>query len=161
MHPSISAVRGILQVTTALFEKALGGLDRAALVRRTVPGGNPVIWIAGHMAASRFSMASLLGEPLASPLGPTFAKGAQVPGEADLPEAAQVLAVWRDVSPIVLDRLAQATAERLAAPYPRRLPLDDNSVLGAITFLTYHEGYHIGQLALIRKALGLPGLVDG
>jgi hypothetical protein len=27
-----------------------------------------------------------------------------------------------------------------------------------VAFLAHHEGYHLGQLGLIRKALGLPSL---
>ncbi len=161
MNSSLAAVAGILKLNTMLFEKALGGLDRAALLRRPVVGANPPLWIAGHLVGSRFSIAAMLGEAAQSPLPPVFAKGAQVPPDADLPEPDQVLSAWRGISPVVLARLAEATAEQLAAPSPRRLPLEDNNVLGAITFLTYHEGYHIGQLAMVRKGLGLPGLVDG
>jgi hypothetical protein len=28
-------------------------------------------------------------------------------------------------------------------------------------FFAYHEAYHIGQMAYVRKWLGYPGLVDG
>jgi uncharacterized damage-inducible protein DinB len=33
------------------------------------------------------------------------------------------------------------------------------TVADLATFLVAHESYHVGQLAYIRKALGLPGLV--
>ena len=55
-------------------------------------------------------------------------------------------------------RLAQLTDAELDTPSPRKLPIADASVLGAIGFLACHEAYHIGQLALVRKALGLGGL---
>lgn len=56
--------------------------------------------------------------------------------------------------------MAEATDMQLAAPAPRALPIADKSVLGALTFLTYHEGYHLGQIALLRKALGVTRLID-
>ena len=32
------------------------------------------------------------------------------------------------------------------------------TVLGAITFLTQHDGYHLGQIALHRRYLGLDAM---
>jgi hypothetical protein len=160
LNPSVVPVLEIIKLDTKLFEKALGGLDRQALVRPAVEHANPVIWIAGHLASARFGMAALLGEKRASPLAPVFGKGAQVPEEAALPQVDEVLAAWREISEILPTRLAEATEAQLAAPSPRRFPGGDQSVLGGLAFLTYHEGYHLGQLALIRKSLGLPGLVD-
>jgi uncharacterized damage-inducible protein DinB len=34
--------------------------------------------------------------------------------------------------------------------------VSDGSVLGAVAFLAQHESYHMGQLGLLRKALGYP-----
>ena len=160
MNPSVTPVLEILKLDTRLFEKALGGLDRQALVRRTLEHANPLIWIAGHLAGARFGMAAFLGEKRASPFA-GFGRGATVPDEAALPEAEAVLAAWREISEILTQRLAEATDAQLAAPSPKRFPIDDGSALGALTFLTYHEGYHLGQMSLIRKGMGLPGLVDG
>jgi hypothetical protein len=160
LNPSVLPVLEILKLDTRLFEKALDGLDRQTLVRRTVEHANPIIWMAAHLAGARFGMAAFLGERRAFPLA-GFGKGATVPDEDALPQADVVLAAWREISEIVTKRLAEATDVQLAAPSPKRFPIADGSVLGALTFLTYHEGYHFGQLSLVRKSLGLPGLVDG
>jgi hypothetical protein len=159
LDPSIQTVSEIIRLDTGLFEKALDGLTREMLLRRVVSGANPLIWIAGHLAGARFSMASLLGEQRPSPLGPAFAKGATVPEDSALPQAAEVLAIWRTITEVVTVRMAAATAEQLAQPSPRRFP-GVQHVLGGLTFLAYHEGYHLGQMALIRKGLGQGGLVD-
>ncbi len=129
-------------------------------MRPAVEHANPVIWIAGHLVGTRFGMAAMLGEKRTSPLPPVFGRGAQVPDEASLPQLDQVLAAWREISEILPGRMSEATEAQLAAPSPKRFPGNDRSVLGGLTFLTYHEGYHIGQLSLIRRSLGLPGLVD-
>jgi len=34
-----------------------------------------------------------------------------------------------------------------------------HTVADQIAFLTMHDTYHVGQLAYVRKALGLPGVV--
>ena len=160
MTPSLVPIVEILELDTRLFEKALADLDREALVRRIVANSNPIIWIAGHLTWARFSMAGLLDAKLTFPFPPVFGRGAVLGDEASLPHADEVLSAWRDVSDILADRLSEATEAQLMAPSPRPLPIGDKTILGMIAFLTYHEGYHIGQLALLRKALGLSGLVD-
>jgi hypothetical protein len=150
----------IVKLDTRLFEKALGGLDRGVVVRRLVEHGNPMIWIAAHLAWARCGMASMLGDKPPFPLPDAFGRGAVVPEEAKLPQTEHVLAAWRDVSDVLTKRLTEASGAQLAAPAPRSFPIADKSVLGGIAFLLYHEGYHIGQMALMRKSLGLPGLVD-
>ena len=45
------------------------------------------------------------------------------------------------------------------APAARNFPTGAKSVLGGMGFFAHHGAYHIGQVALIRKSLGLGGLV--
>lgn len=49
----------------------------------------------------------------------------------------------------------------LDEPAPQRYPGGDPSVLGALAFLVQHDSYHLGQLALLRRAHGLPAMRDG
>jgi hypothetical protein len=39
------------------------------------------------------------------------------------------------------------------------LPNGDKTVRGAILFYTYHEAWHLGQIAYARKGMGMDGLV--
>ena len=160
MNAAAKPVLEVLRLNTALFEKGLSGLEPADAERRVVLGSNPIIWIAGHLAWARFGMSSMLGEPLPSPWGSVFAKGAKPDESPTLPSPEDVLSRWREVSRQLDERLSKATPEQLGAAAPRPFPIGDKSVLGALTFLTYHEGYHLGQMAMIRKALGLSRLVD-
>ena len=57
--------------------------------------------------------------------------------------------------------LAAMAAEDLAAPVPeqfRRPPLT-GSVGDALVRLHYHEGYHNGQIGLLRRLAGKPGAI--
>jgi hypothetical protein len=160
LSTSTTPLLEIVKLDTRLFEKALAGLDRPTLVRRLVEHANPIVWIAAHMAWARHGMASMLGEKPPFALAGLFGRGAAVPAEADLPQADQVLAAWREISEVLVKRLTEASEAQLGAPSPRAFPIADKSILAGLTFLLYHEGYHFGQLALMRKSLGLPGLVD-
>jgi uncharacterized damage-inducible protein DinB len=39
-----------------------------------------------------------------------------------------------------------------------KFPIEDNTKFGALTFMVQHETYHIGQLGILRRALGLPAM---
>jgi hypothetical protein len=160
VDPLVASLAGIVELNNSLFAKALDGLDRRAQLARLGDGGSPIIWIAGHLVSARVGMASLLGEPRPAPWGGMFGRGAQVPEDSLLPQAEEILSAWGEASEVLVARLNAATAAQLAAPSPRNFPISDKSVVGGLTFLVYHEGYHLGQLTTLRKAQGLPGLVD-
>jgi hypothetical protein len=161
MNPSLVPLLDLLKLDTGLLERAIDGLQREQLLRRIPQGANPMLWIAGHLTSVRFGMATLLGEARTRPWGTMFGRGVPVPEDAALPQAAEVLSEWRTISEAVVRLMTAATDAQLAAPSPRPFPIADKTILGAVTFLVYHESYHLGQMALIRKGLGLPGLVDG
>jgi hypothetical protein len=56
-------------------------------------------------------------------------------------------------------RLEEIGDAELSAKCPRDFPIADKTMRGAITFLAYHEGYHVGQMAYLRKLLGKGQLV--
>jgi hypothetical protein len=161
MHPSIVPTSQIFGVTTSLYEKAIAGLDRDTLVRRPGEGCNPLLWIAGHLASSRYGLAALLGVQRQNPLGKVFFRGVALGDLSALPDIGPIQEAWREASALVMSRLEELTESELSAPSPRPFPVSDGSIRGAITFLAYHEGYHVGQMSYLRRWLGLPGLVDG
>jgi hypothetical protein len=62
---------------------------------------------------------------------------------------------WRTVSSALADRLATLTAAELDTRAAQSFPVHDESLLGGIAFLQQHESFHIGQLAYLRRLLGL------
>ena len=160
MHPSVVPISQIFGVSTALYEKALAGLDRETLLKRPAAGTNPILWIAGHLASGRYGLATALGRQREVPWGRLFFRGAVLDDLSALPEIGPIQEAWRDISAVVMSRLEELTEADLSGPSPRSFPIPDGSLHGAITFLAYHEGYHVGQMAFLRKWLGFPGLVD-
>jgi uncharacterized damage-inducible protein DinB len=55
--------------------------------------------------------------------------------------------------------LAALTDADLAKPSTRPFTPAVKTLADQIAFLTMHDTYHVGQLAYVRKALGLPGVV--
>src|SRR6267154_1137403 len=72
MSSSLAPVEQLYAFNTRLYEKALEGLDRDQSLRQPTPNGNPILWIAGHLASSRFGIAAMLGHERPIPWSKVF-----------------------------------------------------------------------------------------
>jgi DinB superfamily len=159
MTSSLTPIAQLYGFNTGLFERALDGLDREQSLARPLPHGNSILWIAGHLASTRFGIARMLGREQPVPWGKVFHRGATADDAAALPELSIVLQGWRDISAVLVPRLLEITDAELEAPAPRAFSIDDKTLRGAVTFLAYHEGYHLGQISYVRRGFGLSGLM--
>ncbi|MFI5183298.1 MAG: DinB family protein [Vicinamibacteria bacterium] len=160
MHASIAPTVQLFGITSFLYDKALEGLDQKALLARPAEFTNPIVWIAGHLAYSRTALARTLGVSRDLPWPELFARGTAAVAPEAYPDIALIRAAWTLASANLMARYEELTEEELAAPAPRSLPIADKSIRGGISFAAFHESYHVGQMAYIRKWLGFPGLVD-
>jgi len=159
MNPRLVPIASLLRYSEALFETSLSGLTREQGLLRSGDGTNPVFWIAAHLVTTRSGLGLMIGLELPRPWGTRFTRGSELSDLATIPEADEIRAAWTSVSGPLASRLAQLTDEELDAPAPRAFPIEDKSLLGGVGFLAYHEAYHVGQMAFVRKALGLGALV--
>ncbi|MGI8785984.1 MAG: DinB family protein [Acidobacteriota bacterium] len=146
-------------VSSGLYQKAVDGLSRKELLARCGENSNPIIWLAGHLAYSRCGIITLAGAPRELPWIKLFGRGSQVADIENYPDISEILTVWDDVTPALMRRFEELSDAELGAPAPRKFPIEDGSLGGALTFLAYHEAYHVGQMAYIRKWLGHGGMV--
>ena len=160
MDPIIAPSVAIFGLNQRLLEKAVDGLSTEQLLSGVSEASNPILWIAGHLANTRFGLCAMLGRKLHRPWGDVFNRSATRPAADGYPELSVIRGAWTEVSPVLMSRFEELTDAELLAPSPRRFPIPDNSMRGVIPFLAYHEGYHLGQISYIRKCLGLAGLMD-
>jgi DinB superfamily len=151
----------IFGMNTALLAKAFDGVGDDQLWHRPSQENNPMLWIAGHMVVTRASMLQLLGSPIDTGWGRLFARGAALGGEEAYPAKAAVMTMHAEVASRVQATLAGLSAIQLAreatvGPKPGSV----RTVGDQLGFFAMHDSYHLGQLAYIRKALGLSSLVD-
>jgi len=162
MDPVIAPSVALYAVNSRLFEKGLEGLSRDQLLMCPSEASNPFLWIAGHLANTRFGLAAMVGRKQHRPWGDMFNRSATRPAAAEAYPAMTVIrTAWDEVTAVLVPRFEELTDTELSARSPMAFPLQDGSLRGAIAFLAHHEGYHLGQMAYIRKSLGFPGLVDG
>jgi uncharacterized damage-inducible protein DinB len=154
MTSALAPVAEIYALDTTLLANCFTGVSDAQAATRVLVGTNSMAFVAAHVIDARFYAATLLGRTVPNPLEATLGAVERIEDVTSMPPAAELLEMWTSISNVLAGALESASAERLEAPSPRRFPVRDGSVLGALTFLAQHESYHVGQLALLRKALG-------
>jgi uncharacterized damage-inducible protein DinB len=157
MHPSVAPLALVLRLNTELFLNCLTGLDDASAVRRVTERTNSIAFLATHLVDTRHYTAGVLGAPLPSPLPPAVARARSLDEAGPLPCLADLAAAWEAVSAHLAVRVERLDTAFLAQP-AGAFPGSDGTVLGALAFLVQHESYHIGQMALLRRQVGLPAM---
>lgn len=140
-----------------IFPKCHEGLTAEEWQRRPGDLSNSVLWIVGHVVWARSRAIALLGGSWSAPWLPLFERGVKRTDTAQYPSAEEVVQAWKDVSESLTAALENATEEALAAP--AKPPSMDGKVSGMVNFLAYHETYHVGQAAYLRRWLGHEGPV--
>ena len=133
------------------LEQSVRRLDDRAL-RHRVGRANSLLWTAGHVTVGRLRLLTMLGEDVDVPWTDVVGRGADEVGDR-LPSLPEVLGRWQESAGLLFERLSELSDEDLDTGTSLALPGSDGSLLGTITYYAFHEAYHIGQLAVIRKAL--------
>jgi hypothetical protein len=126
---------------------------------------NPGIWILGHMSYSAPSIVfGALDEPLPLPenWGDMFSIGSKLADDLHkYPPLAEVRQVVIDSQKATLERIRKLSDDDLLAPVGPKWAIFKwmKTIRDAVGFSVIHESNHCGQLMLLRKLLGKPGLI--
>ncbi len=148
----------IFRLNTGLLRHALAGVDDASARRQLHPAINPIAFLVIHLLDARFSMARMIGAPAENPPQATWDAAASSDARPGVPPLEELLALWHGVSTAPAEREPRLLAADRAAPAPHPFPVTHPSVCGGPAFLLQHESYHLGQLGLLRRMLGLPAM---
>ena len=154
MDQAIAHVLGLMDVVDNLYAKALHGLDPSELTRAPSSQSNPMVWMAGHLAQSRVRLARLLGVQQEVPWPSLFQRGAPPPENEGYPALADIRRAWDDAGKALRARLKAMNEAELFGDLEVKIPSTDGTLRGAIVFALFHEGYHVGQMGYVRRALG-------
>jgi len=159
MLTELLALHEIFRLNTGLLRNALAGVDDASARRKLHPDINPVAFLVIHLLDARFSMARMIGAPAENPHQAAWDAASSFDALPGVPPLEELLALWLRVSTALAERWPRMTAADLAAPASHPFPVADPSRLGGLAFLLQHESYHLGQLGLLRRMLGLPAMI--
>jgi len=140
----------------ALFRNLEGVTHEESLISPE-PAGNCLNWVLGHILATRNRLLPLVGVEPIWPRENAFLYSGRDEAQWSTTRAFHLDAIKTDLARSqqqLLAALDNLPASALSTPTETGGQLGD--VLG---FFHFHESYHGGQVALLRRILGRPGVI--
>jgi uncharacterized damage-inducible protein DinB len=158
MDATLSPLLSMMELHTRLLHNCLDGVSDEMAVRRGPGGTNHMAFLALHLVESRWYLVGFAGGEPRNPFAALLHGVRSVDDLREVPPLDDVRVAWDAAGEAVEAALRALPSEALSAPSPQPLPGPDPSLLGAFAFLASHEAYHVGQLALLRREMGLPAM---
>jgi uncharacterized damage-inducible protein DinB len=146
----------LYEVNHHVLRVNLEGLSHEDALVQPAPGGNCVNWVLGHILATRNALFSLIG---VEPVWPEADAARYRRGSDPVTRDAGIVPLDRMSGDLdrsqsqLMEALGRMTAEDLARP------VGDATVSEKLAFLQFHEAYHAGQIAILRRMAGKPGAI--
>lgn len=148
-----------LKFIRSISNGILDGIPEAKLTHLCSPHDNHPMWVLGHLAATDHWIAGNVGATGTTwPDGwnDHFGQGTKpVADGKKYPPAAEVKKVFEANRKAVLAWLEKAPESSLNVSLKEKTSGFANDPIDACLKLGWHEGWHMGQAASVRKALGL------
>jgi uncharacterized damage-inducible protein DinB len=153
--PQIAAAAAMFRQNGIFLPKSFEGMTGEEWNQRPNQTTNCMLWLVGHVAWARGRTLHFLGVEWSTPWLNEFARGRACADGSQSPSPEDLVAGWTEVSAVLTAALESAIAETLSAPPPEKAPPSTDGTLGGvISFLAYHETYHVGQAAYLSRWLG-------
>jgi uncharacterized damage-inducible protein DinB len=144
----------------------LEGIQLADGRRTLSEHNNSLEWLAGHLVVTRCRNITRLGGPtqelsfLDAYVDPTLPLPSFLPFNKNqaYPSLAECAEAWDRISQSFLAALQAADEPIRRTVLPLSGPTGGNTVEDFLTSAVLHESFHIGQMSIIRKALGYPAM---
>lgn len=154
MSDTAKTLMGTFGTTDFLMPMVLEDLSDGDARHRARDGDGPSIaWTVGHLLHYRYHVLGMLGDERENPHGDTFNKAAT--DGSDYPLVADLQAQWAELAPAFQGALMSKTEDDWNAAGTGAH--DEKSLRDQVVFFAWHEGYHMGALGALRKALGHAG----
>ena len=161
--PEIDLWRSQTKMTRAVVAANLDGITHQHSLDQPEPGGNRLNWVFGHLLWAYNNVLPMLGQQQV--LDPArlerYARG-QRPLEdpADAIDFQELLAAWQSAVGRVDEGLSRIDPEILDRPVPGSPSGNPNeTVRSLLTTMMFHQAYHAGQTAVLRRIAGKEGAI--
>lgn len=142
------------------FLMVLDGISEADALRRINGVTNHVIWMAGNFVNMRYAMGNVLGIEEKDPNEALFFQGKSLDEAFQYPTLAELTESFHRISPLVYNRLLEVGDEELNGAFPMGMNISffPENVLNMVGMCIGREDYLCGQMGLMRRILGYPGM---
>ncbi|MFC2083508.1 DinB family protein [Bacteroidota bacterium] len=158
MNNKLITLNNMLSLNTRLLVNCFENVSNSQAQERINEKTNPMIFILMHILDARYYLARYVGIHIESPYKKISGKAKKFEDIKEYPTISEILEYWKEIGELIYDGISNLEEEKLEKKSSFSFPVNDNTVLGAITFLIHHESYHIGQLGYLRKLIGLEAM---
>lgn len=149
----------LLKWVRTISEGIVNDIPESSMTKQACPTDNHPLWVLGHIASTDVWIAGMLGiSGVAVPesWNGLFGGGSKPKADAKAyPKVAEVRKVFDANRAAVLKWLEAAPDSALTVSLKEKSSGFANDPIDAMFKLAWHEGWHFGQAASVRKALGL------
>lgn len=147
----------LFRTTNHILSLSVADLTDDMARRRTRGSEGPsVTWTIGHMLECRQNVLEYLGDERPNPWSRAFGDVPATDG-ADYPSLATMRDEWQKMHEALEVAFATTTPATFDTPVPGTGIHGETRIGDKISFLAWHEGYHVGVIGAIRTAEGLAG----
>lgn len=140
----------------ALFRNLEGITHDESLVQPE-SGGNSLNWVLGHIVSNRNRLLPMLGAQLIWAPEHAFLYSGREEAQWSTAKAFPLDAIKTDLArsqQMIMSALDAIPPQAFAAPTDTGQPLGE-----VVGFFNFHESYHGGQVALLRRLVGREGVI--
>jgi hypothetical protein len=154
----------MFEFSYAAVSRNLDGVSQVeSLVVPQPCGGNCLNWVFGHVVTARNTILTLVGEgpAMTGEKLEVYRRSSAPSDETEYLDLATLRGFYDDSQRTLIPALSAFSEQGLEQMVPdayRKPPLT-GSVGDALIRLHYHEGYHNGQIGLLRRIAGLDGAI--
>ncbi|UCF77989.1 MAG: DinB family protein [Candidatus Eiseniibacteriota bacterium] len=119
-------------------------------------GANSAHWLIGHLAVSRREICDFLNIET-DPIGwrEPFDMGSSPEVPDDCPPPVELLDDFLAIGQRICAKIQSMSADDCERPMRLIVGNEERTVLHNLHFMYWHESYHVGQIGMIRRMLGL------
>jgi len=153
-----TAALGAFGFATLTTEKAFEGFDQSNAFTCPEGGGNHAAWIAGHLALTyAWVLDRYAGDGgLDASYKELFGGGTEPKADASAyPPYDEIVASMKDRRQAFTDWFNALPEDKAAEELDEEARMFGQTFAGMVGAIGVHDNYHVGQLSLVRKHLGM------
>jgi hypothetical protein len=139
----------VLKSSHMVLNRNLKDITHTESLVTPAQGGNSINWLVGHIIVSRDDIRELLGlDKLCGDEMKMYHRGAEAVPAGELVDFSKLLEMYNDGEGILEEKLKSTDLR------------EDNEKYRMVTFLAFHEAYHVGQTGILRRIIGKEGAIQ-
>lgn len=159
MSELVRPLTDLFRFNSEMVGLGLADLNQEDAVRRWKEGqGSSIAYLAGHVSSSRYGLLKAMSAATENPYAELFGGGVGSRDGSEYPPLEELQRGWADTACKLHAAFDGLTDEQVLQETDGQYPLPEKNFRGRLTFLAWHESYHIGQIGVLRTEMGYPSL---